>query len=359
MPLLEFACRHQHRSGFTLDAQFALDHRFTALFGPSGSGKTTILSMIAGTSRPLSGRIELAGQTVVDTDRGVFVPPERRSIGIVYQDSLLFPHLTVEGNLRYGQKHRRDQRRRVEFSRVVDVLEVGPLLRRYPRNLSGGERQRVALGRALLSGPSLLLMDEPLASLDVPLKAKILGYLERAVREWDVPTLFVTHSQTEVRKAAQSVIVIEHGRLVSIGTPDEALVHPEPLGWSNGLGPVNLLKLDGLEHSGERVFGHVGRQQLLLPAAPSESSGTAWLVQFSPKDVVLAGHEHRDLSARNQLHGRVRRLLPVGRSVQVAIDVGQILWAEITPDALEALGLHDGGEVVCVLKTHSLKLVEA
>ena len=211
MPLLEFQCRHRFPGGFQLDVGLECDRRFTALFGPSGAGKTTVLSIIAGFVRPQEGRVRLGDRTLLDTAAGVSVPVQDRAVGVVFQDALLFPHLTVEGNLRYGQRHRKARKRAIEFPRVVEVLEIGGLLQRHPRNLSGGEKQRVALGRALLSGPELLLMDEPLASLDAPLKTRILAYLERVVAQWDIPTLFVTHSQVEVRRAAQWVVVLERG----------------------------------------------------------------------------------------------------------------------------------------------------
>ena len=216
MSLLDFQCCHSLR-GFRLEVDFEMDHRFTTLFGPSGAGKTTILSIIAGFVAPREGRVQLGGRTLLDTGRGISVPVRDRSIGVVFQDALLFPHLTVEANLRYGKRHRKGQRRSVDFGRVVEVLEIGELLKRFPRNLSGGERQRVALGRTLLSGPELLLMDEPMASLDGPLKTRILAYLDRAVAEWNIPTLYVTHSQAEVRRAADWVIVMEKGHVVASG----------------------------------------------------------------------------------------------------------------------------------------------
>ena len=226
MTLLNFACQHRYPSGFQLDIVFQVDHRFTALFGPSGAGKSSILAMIAGFARPQRGRITLGTEVLLDTGRGICLPPEKRHVGVVYQDSLLFPHLRVEQNLRYGLKHRR-RRRSVDFARVVEVLEIGQILTRYPRNLSGGERQRVALGRAILSGPEILLMDEPLASLDAPLKLRILLYLEQAVAEWDIPAFYVTHAQAEVRRAAQWGVVINRGSLVTTGPPDEVLTRPE------------------------------------------------------------------------------------------------------------------------------------
>lgn len=224
MSLLEFSCRHRFPGDFRLDVDFEMDRRFTTLFGPSGSGKTTILSIIAGFVTPREGYVRLADRTLLDTPHGISVPVKDRAIGVVFQDALLFPHLTVEANLRYGQRYRKPLKRAVDFRRVTEVLEIGRLLKRYPRNLSGGEKQRVALGRALLSGPELLIMDEPMASLDAALKMRVLTYLERVVTEWNLPTLYVTHSQTEVRRAADWVVVLEKGHQVRHGPPDDALV---------------------------------------------------------------------------------------------------------------------------------------
>ncbi len=213
--------------------------------------------------------------------------PENRHVGVVFQEALLFPHLSVERNLRYGERHRRRPRRTVAFSRVVEVLELGPLLPRYPPNLSGGERQRVALGRALLSGPELLMMDEPLASLDDPLKGRILSYLERAVAEWDITTLFVTHGQAEVRRVAEWVVVLENGRVLCAGPPDQALTQPGPLAWTNSAAPANLLRVEQLTAAEGHVTARVGGQIIRLPVtklAPKSPS----FIQFRPADVMLS-----------------------------------------------------------------------
>jgi molybdate transport system ATP-binding protein len=275
---------------------------------------------------------------------------------MVFQDHLLFPHMTVEGNLRYGQRHRR-KRRAIEWDRVVEVLEIGALLRRYPRSLSGGERQRVALGRTLLSGPTLLLMDEPLASLDAELKARVLAYLERIVAQWQIPTLFVSHSQAEVRRLAGWVVVLQQGRVVSQGTPDEALSRPEPLSWRNSTGPANLLRLDAVEVHDDRVIGRIGDQTLYLPAL-ARPVPSPLLVQFSPADVTLSRRDVPGVSARNQLHGRIRQVMPVAHTVFVAIDIGQLFWVEVTPQATAELNLVAGLTVTCLLKANSLHVVE-
>ena len=355
MSLLSFDCRHGFASGFQLEAAFELNHAVTSLFGPSGSGKTSVLSAIAGFTRPSVGRIQLGDQVLVDTKRGIFLPPEKRHLGLVFQDHLLFPHLDVEANLRYGQRHRR-RRRPIDFARVVDVLEIGDLLDRFPANLSGGERQRVAIGRTLLSGPELLMMDEPLASLDSALKARILAYLERVVAEWGIPTLFVTHSQAEVRRLADWVVILQQGHVVGDGTPEEALSRPEPLGWKNSMGPVNLLRLDRVESNNGHATGRVGDQILHLPRLDSQT-GSSLFVQFAPADVTLCSHDVTGVSTRNHLRGRVRQLVPLNHATFVAIDIGQLLWAEVTPEATAELDLQPGHEVTCLLKTHCLHIV--
>ena len=355
--LLSFECRHRYPAGFALEMGFTMSHRFTALFGPSGSGKTSVLAMIAGFVRPQAGRIVLGQRVLLDTAAGICLPPERRNVGVVYQDALLFPHLTVERNLRYGQRHRRRPGRQVDFARVVDVLEIGPLLERYPRNLSGGERQRVGLGRALLSGPELLLMDEPLASLDAPLKLKVLAYLERIVSQWDVPTLFVTHAQAEVRRAAQWVVVMHQGRPVTAGPPEQALTRPEPLGWADSSGPVNLLRADAVEAAGGHLTARIGSQTLFLPPGPPPTAAPVF-VQFAPSDVILSRHDVTGLSARNQLRGRICQLTATPHAVFVAVDVGQVLWAEVTAEAAAELGLEIGAAVNCLIKAHRLVVME-
>ncbi len=357
MSVLSFRCRHGYPAGFHLDVGFDIDHRFTALFGPSGSGKTSILNMIAGFLRPQQGTIRLGDRLLLDTARGVSLPAERRHLGVVFQDSLLFPHLTVEGNLRYGQRRRGKRGRTLDFARVVAVLEIGPLLRRYPRNLSGGVRQRVALGRALLSGPELLLMDEPLASLDAPLRDRVLSYLERAVAEWNIPTLFVTHAQAEVRRAAQWVVLLEKGRLVGAGTPEDALSRPEPLGWTDSTGPINLLRLEDVQSREGSCTARIGSQVLQLPPCDGNSALPSF-VQFSPTDVIIARQEVAGLSVRNRLRGRVCRVIPSHQALFVAVDIGQILWAEVTPQAAAELELQPGAEVICLVKTHSLVAVQ-
>jgi len=213
----------QKRPDFTLDVAFESDSALTALFGPSGSGKSTILNMIAGILRPDSGRIVVAGNVLTDTDARIFVPPHKRRVGFVFQDAQLFPHLTVQQNIKFGQWFNRDEKHALPLDAIVDVLGIGALLKRRPATLSGGERHRVALARALLSSPHILLMDEPLAALDDARRSEIMGLIERVRDEFAVPIVYVTHRVDEVRRLASRVVRINAGHVVAVGDAAEVL----------------------------------------------------------------------------------------------------------------------------------------
>lgn len=210
MSFLHFHCRHSYPSGFAFDFAFEMRERVTALFGPSGSGKSTTLGLLAGLLRPCAGCIRLADRVLLDTAKGIRVRPEERGIGLVHQDHLLFPHVTVRRNLHYGLARR--PRREIALADVLEMLELRELLDRYPHTLSGGQRQRVAVARAILRGPDLLLLDEPLSSLDVPLRDRVLAYLERAIREFAIPTLVVTHDLAVANRLASDVVYIRDGK---------------------------------------------------------------------------------------------------------------------------------------------------
>lgn len=212
LPTLDFDCRHRYADGFELDARFATNAPVTALFGPSGSGKTTILSLIAGLLRPEAGAIRFGDRGYLDVKTGVFLPPERRRVGVLFQERRLFPHLTVRANIAYGASRRQEG---LSIDRAVEALEIRDLLDRYPRTLSGGQQQRVALARAIASAPQILLLDEPLTGVEAPLRDRIAEFLERVIAEIAVPTLLVTHHRELVDRLASRTIVVEAGRVVA------------------------------------------------------------------------------------------------------------------------------------------------
>lgn len=201
------------RQQFELDVDLKSDHRVTAIFGPSGSGKSTLLSIIAGITQPDSGRIVIDGECIFDKQARINKPIHQRKIGLVFQDSRLFPHLTVEDNLSYGLQFLTAQSQHFELKNIVELLELGNLLKQRPHQLSGGEKQRVALGRALLSSPILLLLDEPLASLDEKLKKQILPFLKIVADEINVPMIYISHSKEEIMQITNNIIHIQSGKL--------------------------------------------------------------------------------------------------------------------------------------------------
>jgi molybdate transport system ATP-binding protein len=217
-PVLSVACAVRFGT-FTLDVDFTADAGITVLLGHSGAGKTTVLNLVAGLHRPDRGRIEANGDVLVDTESGKFVPPHRRRVGVVFQDAQLFPHLTVDQNLSFGRWFARGRPESVPRDQVVACLGLQDLLSRRPSRLSGGEKQRVSLGRALLSSPRLLLMDEPLAGLDEARREEILPLIERVRDEFAVPILYVTHAREEARRLAGKVLVLERGRVTACGPP--------------------------------------------------------------------------------------------------------------------------------------------
>lgn len=214
---------------FSLEIDAILDARVTAIFGASGAGKTSLLEVIAGLRRPSSGRVRLAGSTLTDASSHVFIPPERRAVGYVPQEGALFPHLSVEKNLLYGCHSHQARPAGLTLEHVTEILEISGLVERAVVTLSGGEKQRVALGRALLSAPRLLLLDEPLAGLDAPLRERLLPYLVRVRDEFSIPMLYVTHSPDEVMALCDAVVVLAAGKVIARGQPTELFkTSPQP-----------------------------------------------------------------------------------------------------------------------------------
>ena len=343
-----------HRLGaFDLEADFRSEGGLTALFGPSGSGKTTVVNVIAGLVRPDRGRIEVDGEVLVDTARGVFVPTHRRRLGYVFQEPRLFPHLTVRQNLLYGRWFRTSIERRTPLEQVVDVLGIAPLLRRRPIGLSGGEKQRVAIGRAWLASPRLLLMDEPLSSLDAARKDEILPYIERLRDESRIPIVYVSHAVAEVARLATQVVLMEDGRVSSVGTVDEVLSRTDalpPSARDEASAIVEALVAGHDDVAGLTTL-HCRAGTLRLPRVDLPL-GARVRVRIPARDVLVAVSPPEGLSARNVMPAIVRE---VGAGDSPTVDVrldahGDTLIARITRHTVLALGIKPGRHVFAVIK---------
>jgi len=350
----------KRRGAFALDATFsAPTPGVTALFGRSGCGKSTLISLIAGLLAPDAGRVVLDDDVLFDSERHLSVDVRHRRIGVVFQDARLFPHLSVRGNLDYGARRvARDTARPVAFDDIVSLLGLGDFLSRRPHELSGGEKQRVAFGRALLSQPRLLLLDEPLASLDLARREEVLPYLERLRDAFAIPIVYVSHQFDEVLRLATRVVLIEAGRTVADG--DIADVSRDPqlraIVGPDSVGAVLTGHVERLDATGLAVL-RVGDAELSV-----ELEGAAVnqriQIQVLARDVIVASERPVGLSVRNVVPARVISVTPdTGRAVLVELDIGRTatLLARITARASQELGLSADKQVWALIKAASLR----
>jgi molybdate transport system ATP-binding protein len=342
---------------FQLDAAFeAAPEGITAVFGPSGAGKSQLLAAIAGASRPEAGRITLGETVLFDSAQWVDTPMERRRVGWVFQDGRLFPHLSVAANLAYGARRAGGRDAGVKRDELLAALGIDALLERAPASLSGGERQRVAIGRALLSQPALLLMDEPLAALDLPRRAEILPYLERLKTLYRLPILYVTHALSEVVRLADRLVVLEAGRVSAQGPLREVLIRddlPILAARPDAATPYDAVVL---AHDTARRLSRIdlGGAALLTPPLPLPV-GARTRAAVLARDVLLARVRPQGLSARNVLPATVEAVGPARpdgvRLVRVRLEGGAPLQAALTGDAVEALELQPGAAVFAIVKS--------
>lgn len=344
-----------HRlGGFTLEARFAAAEGLTALFGRSGAGKTSLVNAIAGLYRPSRGRIAVDGQVLFDAASGVFVPAHKRRIGYVFQEARLFPHLTVRHNLLYGRWFTPHTARYIQLQPIVDLLGLGSTLERRPANLSGGEKQRVALGRALLASPRLLLMDEPLASLDTARKEEILPYIERLRDDIRIPIVYVSHSVPEVARLATTMVLLSDGRVEAAGPVAAVMGRTDlyPLTGRYEAGAV----LDAKIAAHDATFGlttlHTAAGNLRVPRV-DQPLGATIRVHVRARDVMIAVQPPQGLSALNVLPGRVTEIGGDGGPiVEVRLDCGgAALLARVTRQSVHSLGLIPGKTCYAVIKS--------
>jgi molybdate transport system ATP-binding protein len=345
----------EHRLGaFGLDIHFCSGPGLTALFGRSGAGKTSIVNVIAGLVRPEKGRIVVDGSVLIDTERGIWVPAHCRLVGYVFQEDRLFPHLTVRQNLAFGRWFATGSKSTALFDDVVDLLGISGLLNRRPARLSGGEKQRIAIGRALLAGPRLLLMDEPLASLDAGRKDEILPYIERLRDQANVPIVYVSHAVSEVTRLANTIVLISEGRVRAVGPLQEVMGRAELSSFAGGFEAGAVLAAHVDAHDGRwgltELAGSFGR--LSVPRLPVPV-GTALRVRIRARDVILASAPPSGISALNILAARVELVAPIEEAaLEVQLRLGEErLLARVTRRSGAALDLIPGREVFAVIKT--------
>ncbi len=350
--MIDFDCSLR-RGPFDFDAAFASDAGITGLIGPSGSGKSTVIQLIAGLIRPSRGRVCVNGTVLCDTARGVWLPPHKRGVGLVFQDAQLFPHLSVHQNLMYGRTFTTQPRETISFQSVVGVLGIGHLLQRPPQTLSGGERQRVAIGRALLTSPRVLLMDEPLAALDTSRKLEILPFIERLRDEFSIPILYVSHSVEEIARLATSVIKIENGKVTATGAPD-AVLGSAPSPKAGG----RFEAVSTITGTFQRYDSGFGVSFLSHPAGgivvPGriDAAGAPVRIVIRATNVSLAIGRPEGVSIRTVLAGRIVRIENSGPFALAAIELdgGEQIAVYVTRFAVADLKLAVGGRVHALVK---------
>ena len=352
---------HKQLEKFSISAKFESQSRgVVALFGQSGAGKTSIINMFAGLLVPDSGRIEIDGRTLFDSEANINIKTEQRRIGYVFQEARLFPHMTVRRNLIYGRKRFPSDGREIDFHQAVETLGIDHLLDQKPFTLSGGEQQRVALGRALLANPDILLMDEPLASLDAPRKSEILPFIEMIRDQFDVPIIYVTHAIDEIIRLADTLVILDHGEVTAVGTVEELTSR------------LDLWHLTGRYDAGSVISAIIeshdtkyGLTSLSFPGGLlrvpiiNADKGNSVRVKIRARDISLALQKPSEISQINVLRGKIQEVGTLRdrydpHDVDICVDIGVPLWVRITKLSLDQLKLSVGKEVYALIKSTSI-----
>jgi molybdate transport system ATP-binding protein len=365
-PMLQVAIHKEFRSAGALAFDLQVTQEFapgvSVLFGPSGAGKSTLLDCIAGLQTPDAGRITLGQEVFFDPDQKICLPPQRRRIAYVFQSLALFPHLSVEDNVAYGLISNAYSRRDLRVTQILDAFHIANLRRRKPVELSGGEKQRVALARSLVTEPRVLLLDEPLSGLDLPLRRAILQDL----RAWNdanrIPVLYVTHNREELDAIGERVVALLQGRVLESGALQDVLDAPRSLALARATGFENVMPATVLETRADdgvmRVALIHSTCELEVPLGPNEA-GAQLRVAIRAGDILLATQPPHFLSARNVLPGTLESLESRGTLVIAQVNAGAHFIVHITPGAVRSLRLTAGCPVWLVLKTHSCHLVSS
>jgi molybdate transport system ATP-binding protein len=348
---LEVAVRKQF-AAFSLEANFTLSDSRVGVFGDSGSGKSTLVNLIAGLEKPDQGEIRLDGDYLFSHARNIDLAPERRHLAMVFQQAHLFPHLSVKENLLFGWHRRPPAERRIHYAQLVEVLRLGELLSRGVNHLSGGEQQRVAIGRAVLSNPRLLILDEPLSALDEHLKVQIIAYLNEVRTVFDIPFLFISHSLRELRLLTDVVLRIDQGRAMDLCKVEWLARRQMAAG---GEGYMNLLRLTQAQDFQGLTVSQWGRNPI---TTTMRGAGLSALFELSSKDIILFKQHPEAISARNLLQGVVREIFEMGNKLGVELDCGgENLVIEIVRSAADELGVRPGAVLFAAFKASAIRLL--
>ncbi len=348
---LDVAFSHRFAE-FSLDMAFDVPEGITVMFGPSGSGKSTALRVISGLMRPDAGHVALGERALFDSATKTFLPPHKRSIGTIFQDARLFPHLTVRQNLNFGRRYAKTQLSKRDETQIIDMLGIGHLLTRRPEGLSGGEAQRVSIGRTLMAQPEMILADEPLSALDPARKGEILPYFERLRDHARVPILYVTHNPLELARLANRVVVLGQGQVLGQGRAADVLSDPA-LSPAVGSGALIEARVQTCHPDGLAELA-VGSERLFVPSEGMDLHvGQGLRLRIPPHDVMISRHRPEGFSALNIVEGRVCGLRDMNfASVMVCLETGAgRILAQVTRRSLAALDLKDGTPCFAVIKT--------
>jgi molybdate transport system ATP-binding protein len=342
---------------FLLDTEFKCFESALGIFGPSGCGKSTLFRALAGLVRPDEGHILLNGETLFNAAQHIFVPPHKRNIGLVFQDARLFPHWSVEQNLRAGECLKQQVAHRpYRFDDIVDLLNIGQLINRSVEELSGGEKQRIAIGRTLLAHPKLLLMDEPVTGLDVSLKMQILPFLAKVHQTLKSPSILISHDLGEILQLTDHLLLMRDGKAVGYDTLDKLVQTPSTLQELKGADLTNLIRVRVKHHLTDRGITELevaegSDQTLKMELSPSLSCGTEISIGVAANQIALASERIESISMRNQLPGRVVKIIHTSdRSICTIETVAGLLFAEITLGTEQDMDLHSGTSVWVLFK---------
>ncbi len=340
------------RRDFLLKIEADFGRGLVGIFGPSGAGKTSLFSLLAGIEKPAKGSIVLNGRVLSDVDKGIHIPSHERRIGMVFQEKLLFPHMKVKENLMFGVKYVKKEKRRITLEEVVELLNLGEFLDAYPSEISGGEQQRVGIGRALLTSPEMLLLDEPFNAVDTQLRLSILPYLKKIHEVLEIPMLVISHDLPDIQRLTDQIFVMEKGLCRGFGQVLDILSENRTLLESSGI--VNTIQCHTPKKIEKGLYqcevDGLPEVELKVPEAPSER----FTIVVPPHEVALSSGKIDGISIQNQIKGVVTEIINSADSLYCMVDVGIKLASKVTPHTVESMNLTAGSTVWCLFKAHGI-----